>query len=73
MEENAGTCFFDLNDRRGSFIPHKITDLSKTIYIGGHPIEKESYAKVTPTNLEVYQTFGDFIPEPYVYLNQYSN
>ena len=36
------------------------------IYIGGHPIEKESYVKVTLTNLEIYHNYGDFIPDPYV-------
>ena len=60
-------CFFDLNDRRGSFVPYRPTKLDKGIvYIGGHPKEEGSFAKVALSSLEIYYNFGIFLPDPYI-------
>ena len=57
-------CFFDLNDRQGSFIPHKNIKDCWDLYIGGHPKEKENFAPVVITNLEVYYNSTP-LPDPY--------
>ena len=57
-------CFFDFNDRRGSFIPHINLKKGNAFYIGGHP-EKENFASVTITNLEIYYGVSP-LPDPYI-------
>ena len=62
--ERDDKCFFDLNDRRGSFIPHTDLKEGRTFYIGGHPKEG-SFASVTITNLEIYYGISP-LPDPYI-------
>ena len=53
-EDSDGKCFFVLNGKRGSFLPHKnIKVEAKEVYIGGNSTGK-SNANVVLLNFEVY-------------------
>ena len=63
LKNAESICYFDLNDRQGSFIPHKNIKDCWSFFIGGHPDEEEHFAPVVITNLEVYYN-SDPLPDP---------
>ena len=46
-------CFFILNERSGSFLPHIIKKEELDLYIGRHP-EKRNFGNVVLESFEVY-------------------
>ena len=49
----GGRCFFMLNGRKGFFIKNDAEESDQTLFLGGHPDEKQS-ADVFISNFEVY-------------------